>query len=300
MEKEHDLAKWLAGEMNETELRAFERSEGYETYRKIAEHTARLQAPTFDEERSLSAVLSRPKQKQRVRPLYAKLLPIAAVLVIGVGLWFAMQKEEPSVYLADAGAKTTFELPDASRVTLNAGSEASFIADDWDEQRKIQLKGEAFFHVAKGKKFTVITDNGKVTVLGTQFNVRSRGDRFEVECFEGKVAVTSAQNQAQLTKGQVVAFENGKAISVQARNGAQPGWMVGQLAFRAETLPQIASEIQRHFDVRIQLPAEVSDERFTGTMPGDDPLIALHVLARTYRLELKQTAPKTFILRTME
>lgn len=302
MEREHDLARWLAGEMNKEELQAFEKSDGFATYQKIAEHTKRFQAPEFNGDAVLAAVLSHPKKKQaKVVPLYVKnILRIAAVLVIGLGLWFSTREDKVAAYVADAGKQTSFQLPDASEVTLNSGSEASFTEDDWSDERKVELKGEAFFRVAKGKKFEVCTNQGTVTVLGTQFNVRARANRFEVECFEGKVDVKSGDNHTIITKGQVVAFEKGKAVAIMPQAGARPGWMQGELVFRAETLEQIASELERHFGIKIDIPAQASKERFTGVMPGDDPLIALHVIGRTYKLDIRQKSAKTFILDAME
>lgn len=303
MEKEQDLAKWLAGEMSADELREFEKSDGYRTYQRIAAHTQRLQVPEFDDTGLLRSITSREKKSATpVRPLWRQTwLQIAAVLVIGLGLWFGLEKkEEPMVYVAEAATRHQFALPDGSEVTLNSESEASFDKADWDDNRRVELKGEAFFHVAKGKKFEVYTNQGTVTVLGTQFDVRSRGNRFEVECFEGRVDVKTAAAHTVITKGQVVAFENGKALSVQPQASAQPGWMQGELTFRAESLNQIVAELQRHFNIRIDVRSNAPADRFTGVVPGDDPLVALHLIARTYKLQIRQTSAKAFLLDAME
>jgi len=37
MEENYELAKWLAGEMSEAELQAFQKTPAYETYHKIAQ-----------------------------------------------------------------------------------------------------------------------------------------------------------------------------------------------------------------------------------------------------------------------
>ena len=42
MEEQHDLAKWLAGEMTQSELEAFERSADFETYKKIKELSGQM------------------------------------------------------------------------------------------------------------------------------------------------------------------------------------------------------------------------------------------------------------------
>ncbi|UMY65613.1 MULTISPECIES: FecR family protein [unclassified Flavobacterium] len=302
MEKEHDLAKWLAGEMTGDELREFEKSEGFATYQRIAAHSERLQLPDFDTSDMLQRITSREKKTAPVvRPLWRRAgWQIAAILVIGLGIWLGLPNEKPTVYVADAGMQKSFRLPDGSEVTLNAGSEASYLKGDWDDNREVSLTGEAFFHVAKGRKFEVHTDQGTVTVLGTQFDVRSRGQRFEVECFEGRVDVKTPTSHTIITKGQIVAFEKGQPLEVAPQSSAQPSWMHGELAFRAENLDQVVAELQRHFNIRIDLRSNAATERFTGVVPGDDPLVALHLIARTYKLQIRQASAKAFILDAME
>jgi len=58
-------------------------------------------------------------------------------------------------------------------VVLNSKSTISFNKTDWKNNRQLTLDGEAYFKVEKGSTFTVNTNNGSVTVLGTQFNVNS-------------------------------------------------------------------------------------------------------------------------------
>lgn len=301
MEKEKDLARWLAGEMDENELREFRKTEGFATYEKIAEASARLRAPEFDGESVLKEITSRPKKAVRVVPLYRKAwFRAAAVVAIGLGIWTGIPKTEEACVVADAGITKNIVLPDASEVVLNAGSKITYLKKGWEGSREVSLDGEAFFHVSKGQKFEVVTDQGTVAVLGTQFNVRDRGDRFEVDCFEGKVKVTYNKTETILTRGQTVAFENGKAIAVTAQTGHRPGWMQKELVFRSETLPAVAAELERHFGLRINLPSGYAAERYNGTIPGDDPLIALHLIARTYQLGITQDSGKEFTLKAGE
>ena len=72
----------------------------------------------------------------------------------------------------------------------SAGSELNYNASKWGEKRELELKGEAFFDVEKGKRFDVNTELGKISVLGTEFNVLSRDSIFKVSCYEGLVQVT--------------------------------------------------------------------------------------------------------------
>ena len=62
----------------------------------------------------------------------------------------------------------------------------------------MQLLGKASFNVTKGKTFTVSTEAGDVTVLGTKFLVDQQGKKMFVNCEEGSVKVETAQGDALL------------------------------------------------------------------------------------------------------
>ena len=132
------------------------------------------------------------------------------------GSWnyFCLKNFVPQTQTANFGEKTTFSLPDNSEVVLNSGSEINYKKWNWDNNRRLELKGEAYFRVSKGRRFEVQTSLGKVSVLGTQFNVKARKNRFDVVCYEGRVKVNYANTQIILTHGQSVTFENGKQINM--------------------------------------------------------------------------------------
>jgi transmembrane sensor len=292
MKKEHDLAKWLAGEMTGQERVDFEKSPEFNSYDKIARYSLQLEAPDFNSEKMYENVISNEKKHTKVIVLHRRnlFLKIAAVLVIGLGIWFAMPGKM-NKELAVAGAISSFNLPDNSQVTLNSGSDAEYKSGDWSDNRKINLNGEAFFKVAKGKTFDVITDCGKVTVVGTQFNVKSRGNRFEVTCFEGKVRVQCADNVTFITKGQKVAFENGKPIPSAFMSAARPSWMDKQMEFTAENLQGVVAEMKRQYNINIDVVAadKTKNLAFTGVMPADKLEVALEIISRTFGIHVKKT-----------
>jgi len=66
-------------------------------------------------------------------------------------------------------------LTDGTTVTINSGSTLKYLSNYSNKSnRKVFLKGEAFFDVAKNKKapFTVNTTDMRIKVLGTRFNHR--------------------------------------------------------------------------------------------------------------------------------
>lgn len=297
MEENNELAKWLAGEMTSAELKAFENTPEYETYAKIAKYSAQLEAPAFHQEQLYNKVIDTKK----VIPLHQRFwFKIAAVLVLCLGLSLFYKTNIAISEYAANGKQTAFSLPDDSKVVLNAGSEIDYKKWGWANHRKLQLQGEAYFRVAKGKKFEVNTDLGKVTVLGTQFNVKARNHRFDVTCYEGRVKVNYQDHEVIITKGKSVAFENGQAIEIPDHSYTQPQWTQGELTFVKEHLESIIKEIERHFDVTIEYNATQNTQLFTGTIPNDNIDQTLTIIAATYHLQVQKVNSDKIILKALD
>ncbi len=295
MKKDRLLAKWLNNDLSPDELAEFEASPDFEKYRKIKDYTAHLEVGDLDENAMLSNILSQKKAAPKVVPLYKKWeFRAAAIFVIALGITFAMKVLVPQTETADFGKKTTFSLPDNSEVVLNSGSEINYKKWNWDNHRHLDLKGEAYFRVAKGKKFEVETSLGKVTVLGTQFNVKARKNRFDVVCFEGRVKVNYADIQILLTHGQSVSFENGKQIKAVV-SLTQPEWIGNEIAFYKENIRSILDEVERQYDITIELNTKDTTSLFTGKLPANDLNTALQIISTTYHLEAKQVSKNKII-----
>ena len=292
MEEQHDLAKWLAGEMDEKELKAFQESAEFKTYEKIAKYSSQLETKNSDDEQFLRNILQNPKKENQQKVISMQrsiFIKIAAVLVIGLGLFLLSKPFTTEKQYAENGKRNTFLLPDDSEVAINSGSEINYKKWNWNDNRSLELKGEAFFKVAKGKTFDVITNLGTVTVVGTQFNVRTREKRLEVECFEGKVKVHFGNQETILSEGEIVVIDNGKVISAQPTTGDNPYWMNHEIRLNSVPLTEIISEMERQYNVKIALKNVQSNAAFTGIIPSDNLENALKILGKTYHLQYQIT-----------
>lgn len=295
MKKNHTLAKWLNDELSEKELAEFEASPDFEKYQKIKNYTAHLEVDDFDEDTMLSNILQQKKATQKVVPLYKKwIFRAAAIFVLSLGIAFAMKNFIPQTQTANFGEKTTFTLPDNSEVVLNSGSEINYKKWNWNSNRRLELKGEAYFRVSKGRRFEVQTSLGKVSVLGTQFNVKARKNRFDVTCYEGRVKVNYANAQIILTHGQSVTFENGKQLN-SFINSLKPEWTDNQIAFNKENIRDLLDEVQRQYNVTIELKSKDTNASFTGKLPTTNLDVALQIISTTYHLEAKKVAKNKII-----
>jgi ferric-dicitrate binding protein FerR (iron transport regulator) len=297
MEKDYQLAKWLNNELSEAELAAFKASPDYELYEKIKKYSGELNTPEIDDKAMLAQIFTAEKTKPKVIPLYKNLIfRVAAIVLVVIGIVFTTTLNGTQTYLAENGQKTSLTLPDNSQVVLNSGSTINYKKNDWDNNRKLELEGEAYFKVAKGKKFEVNTNLGKVTVLGTQFNVKVRDSRFNVTCYEGRVKVTYNNQEVIITRGQGVSFKNDKKINTTLAVPEYPEWLQNEISFDQELLNDIVKEIERQYNVSIELKKQEPVQLFTGKIPSNNLDIALDIIGTTFHLKTTRISKDKIVL----
>lgn len=276
--QENYLAKWLSDELSEEELQDFQNSEEYASYQKLKEATSSLRAPDFDSEAALARLKNEHiENAPKVISLnpFKKFLRVAAVIAILLaGSYFYVNTLNEKV-TTEFAERSEVVLPDNSEIFLNADSQISYSKKNWDNKRNVDLDGEAFFKVAKGKKFTVSTDHGTVAVLGTQFNVENRRDFFEVTCYEGLVSVTHNNKESKLPAGTSFLVINGKIVSTGSPNGTSPSWMNNESSFESIPLKYVFAELERQFNVKVKTHNVDTNLLFSGSFNNTDLNMAL-------------------------
>lgn len=296
MKKNQLLAKWLNNDLSQDELAAFEASPDFEKYQKIKNYTDHLAIADLDEDTMLADILKQKKATSKVVPLYKKrYFQVAAILVLALGITLTFKIAVHKTETADFGKQTSFLLPDNSEVVLNSGSEIGYKKWNWQNNRHLDLQGEAYFRVAKGKRFEVQTKLGKVTVLGTQFNVKTRKNRFDVVCYEGRVQVNYANTQIVLTHGQGVSFENGKQLKLDVAV-SKPEWIDHSIAFYKENIRTILDEVERQYNITIELNTKDTTSLFTGKLPAQNLDTALQIISTTYDLKVEKVSKNKIII----
>lgn len=288
--QENYLAKWLNNELTEQELAEFKNSDEYATYLRIIEASDTLQAPDFNAEDALSAVRNkRIFETQKVVQLhpfrrFMKVAAVAAVLIVGA--YFYLNTVDKTVS-TEYAQRANVMLPDASEIALNVDSKVSFSEKNWDEERKVHLEGEAFFKVAKGKKFTVGTKAGDITVLGTQFNVEHRKDFFEVSCFEGLVSVSFKGIKTEIPAGASFFAVNGKIDEYEIEKNGRPSWMNDESTFKSIPLRYVLDEFERQHDITVTTENVDTNQLYTGTFSNSDVTLALKSISVPSQIKFK-------------
>ena len=237
---------------------------------------------------------------RRNRAVY---LSIAASFLIltSVGLFARFYTKTIEV---NAGQFTSHTLPDGSQIHLNAETKIAYAPYWWRFSRKVSLKGEAFFEVAKGKKFQVVSERGVTEVLGTKFNIRSRRETYEVFCTEGKVKVSDHKaERVVLVPGQ---FAEVKAKNVKkytftvAKKEEVLSWRLKKFIYNTTPLTKVFKDIERHYNVKIKidLSPELNQSAFTGIFSRSVSVDeALKIICYSFNLTLESTSSRSFIIK---
>lgn len=275
MNRETLISKWLDNDLNDQELKAFKNLEDYDDLIKLNNNLQAFKADDYDTSKQLENVLSAIKSKKQ-QPLhwFKPLMRVAAILAVCFSLYYFTTTLDTTI-TTEYAQKTTIELPDASRVSLNAKSHLAFNKKDWKHDREVELHGEAFFKVAKGSSFKVNTTSGTVTVYGTQFNVKQRDHYFEVICYEGLVGVTYNSQETKLKPGNSFLIIDGKTIVKEKENRTMPSWLNNASTFRSLPYKTVIAEFERQYHVDITLIGIDSEQLFTGSFAHDNMELAL-------------------------
>lgn len=175
---------------------------------------------------------------------------------------------------APLGSRTKLTLPDGTLVWLNAGSRMAYSQGFGVENRKVELTGEGYFEVQRNEEvpFLVKTNSLLVKVLGTKFNFRDYPDDAEaiVSLSEGKVALDNLlkrEKEAFLLPNERVVLnkKNGRMYVESSTVSNALQWTNGYLFFDEELLPDIVKELERSYNVKIQIASDsLNTFRFYG------------------------------------
>lgn len=269
------LAKWIINEYDEL---------GDSTLPKdvihILKETNSLDIPKMDIDLVKSKIddkVNGPKNKGRVLRLSRLLLAGAAVISLLLIATLIFNNDIRSS--TGIGESLSIQLPDQSQVILSGKSTITY--DKSFDERIVELKGEAFFDVAKGSKFVIKTEVGEVTVLGTSFNVMDRGGQLIVSCKTGKVGVNSGKFSTVLTPGRMVKVGTRykELNNVEDVDVKQIGsWVNGEKYFKSTNLLDVVESLKTSYDIKLEIPSSYHDKSFTGSYVYNDLQKALKMI----------------------
>lgn len=223
----------------------------------------------------------------------------AAVLLLLVGILGLITTYTKTIH-SHAGQYVQVELPDGSKVDLNAESSITYYPLRWSFERDVVFEGEAYFTVEKGAEFIAKSRNGQTRVLGTSFTVYSRNENYRVTCLTGKVEVKSPQNEtaillpnnhAKLEEGILVVekmFSKEKALS----------WKNNTFFFEGQPLNEVFDEIERQYAITIKLPPDLNTRKYNGNFPKKHSVNeVLDFVCKPMKLKFEKESDGVFVVR---
>ena len=268
----------------------------------------------LDSSDSPSELLSAKQKSGRIRWIsiaasISLLLTVTAIFSIRVRL-SAPQTIEIEVATIEKhnpiGQKSQAQLPDGSKVWLNADSKISYPEKFSDSVRLVQLEGEAFFDVQhdSDRPFIVIADNVSVRVLGTKFNVNAFPNQqdINISLLEGSINVTADSNMDGLLvePSNGVSYSKQLAVFREFSKESNPtmfdkaiSWKNGKLIFDGDDLEDFVTEINRWYGVTVKIVGvPQNDWRLMGTFENEYLTNVLDAIAYnkgfTYDLKEKE------------
>lgn len=197
--------------------------------------------------------------------------------------------------LVPRGGEYQLTLSDGTKVWLNSETELKYPVAFKGKERRIFLKGEAFFKVShnKDKPFIVVSDRQNVKVYGTSFNVKDYKDEEFVQTTleEGSVKVfdNKSERSSFIRPGEQAVLSKNKLNVVKVNVNQYTSWKEGEFIFEHEKLEDIMKKISRWYDVEIfYLNNNVKDYHFTAWFKKDRGIdYVVKQLRATNRLDVR-------------
>ena len=224
-------------------------------------------------------------------------IAIAAVVLISIIVYqsgFNLTGQNAIQYVAQYGEQKEVKLDDGSTVKLNSGSKL-IVSEDFNEmERNVELSGQAFFDIEHtGNPFRIKTGNTEIKVIGTSFDVWARNNVTKVIVKDGKVLFGNLKSMKDsaviLTKNQssICINDNHPDLPKQVNSEKIIGWLDNKLIFDKTSIREVAKELERRFNIKINLGQVNTALTLTGTFDQKNLKSIIESICLTFDLSYK-------------
>lgn len=202
-----------------------------------------------------------------------------------------------------AGGQYQLTLADGSRVWLNAASSIRFPTAFTEQNRQVEISGEAYFEISKqaAHSFIVKVNDIDVKVLGTSFNIMaySNEEAVRTTLVEGAVQLTYESNSSLLKPGlQASLSAKDKQFVISPADMEQTlAWKEGKFRFRNTNIKAIMRQLSRWYDIEVAYQGDVSDIDLTGVISRrEDADKLFKALETTQRVRFELNGNKVTVM----
>lgn len=322
------IAKYLANEMNENERANFEIDaaldrdsivlinemkkdwkmlDSYKNNKKVDTNRAwdKLNA-RFEQDSLIPTDQGNNNRKNNARMYMSIAAAFVGIIAIAASLVWGLKDNTSakmvSVLNGVSGNTVVQTLNDGSIIYLNNKTSFSYPEVFASNERKVNLRGEAFFDITRNpqKPFIIETNDAIVEVLGTAFNIKSyEKNRFELIVERGKVRVT-LKNHPEVSQvvvaGEQMNLSDNHLIKSKWVDDGSLSWRISRMQFKDETLHNIAKVINANYGSNITIPdAETSNRKLTVTFDNNSLNDILELICLSMDLKKTQVGDKIVI-----
>lgn len=301
MEDQRKLAKWLESDkLNKKVLNKLERY-----WRGHQEDTEKAKIEIWDQ---LMERIDKDQQGSRHAglQLIKTMLRVAAILIVAffLSLWMFEHSnknkateqirylEKISLY----GQQINIQLPDGSKVKLNAGSKLIAPEKFVGSTREVELVGEAYFEIERDaeRPFIVRSEGLDVEVLGTSFNIRAYPEEEDIQVAvnTGKVSVNGkGQDKAMILIPEERVIYN-KSLGTARKDSFNPkavfSWKDKILYFEKANFDEISATLEKWYGVQFKVEKEIDNKKdFSGEFQNKSLELVLEGLSYIYDFEFE-------------
>jgi transmembrane sensor len=325
------IAKYLAREMSNEEVSRFEKliesspenknivEEMKKQWENIGVYQKRKEIDTNKGWESLHDRLSSenliPENnviEHRIAPVWVKWAATVAVLMVIASVsFFSINRHNSNLISLQTGNESNTliqTLTDGSVVYLANNTTFSYPSQFSSDERRVNLKGEAFFDITSNPKkpFRIETDQVIVEVLGTAFNVKSEnGNSFELAVERGKVRVTLKSNPSQsqiVLPGEKISTSNNRLVKEKNNNSSYFAWRTIKMRFKDETLNNVLNVINKNYHTNLKLQNQaIGEEKKLNVIFQNNSIDEItNIICAYYNLQAEEKSDSIIILKSIE
>jgi len=173
------------------------------------------------------------------------------------------------------GEHYALQLPDGTKVWLNAASSITYPVSFAENERKVTVTGELYFEIVHNARqpFRVAVKDQLVEDIGTHLNIHAYNDEGAVSTtlLEGAVRVVRGRASVILTPGQqaMMSAQDSSFLVKQVNADEAIAWKNGYFYFDRADIQTVMRELARWYNVEVVYQGDIPKKTFKGKVYRD-------------------------------